>query len=135
LNKRQRKKKILSGLNKEERYRRTHCPVCDSEIGVFDEVQQLSSESHAKWFERYFKRYNLEEKLKTSAQKGYTGYLIDVWSVRDKYLRNRLENERTLEMLRERLGKGFSVGYQLTYSKNLFTGQEYVSDKKIHITW
>lgn len=36
---------------------------------LFDEVQQLSSESHAKWFERYFKRYNLEEKLKTSAQK------------------------------------------------------------------
>lgn len=102
---------------------------------LFDEVQQLSSESHAKWFERYFKRYNLEEKLKTSAQKGYTGYLIDVWSVRDRYLRNRLENERTLEKLRERLGKGFSVGYQLTYSKNLFTGQEYVSDKKIHITW
>lgn len=102
---------------------------------LFDEVQQLSSESHAKWFERYFKRYNLEEKLKTSAQKGYTGYLIGVWSVRDKYLRNRLENERTLEMLRERLGKGFSVGYQLTYSENLFTGQEYVSDKKIHITW
>lgn len=102
---------------------------------LFDEVQQLSSESHAKWFERYFKKYNLEQKLKTSAQKGYTGYLIDVWSVRDKYLRNRLENERTLEMLRERLGKGFSVGYQLTHSKSLFTGQEYVSDKKIHITW
>lgn len=37
MNKRQRKKKILNGLNKEERYRRTHCPVCDSEIGVFDE--------------------------------------------------------------------------------------------------
>ncbi|WP_247938813.1 hypothetical protein [Streptococcus anginosus] len=102
---------------------------------LFDEVQQLSSESHAKWFERYFKKYNLEQKLKTSAQKGYTGYLIDVWSVRDKYLRNRLENERTLEMLRERLGKGFSVGYQLTHSKSLFTGQEYISDKKIHITW
>lgn len=102
---------------------------------LFDEVQQLSSESHAKWFERYFKKYNLEQKLKNSAQKGYTGYLIDVWSVRDKYLRNRLENERTLEMLRERLGKGFSVGYQLTHSKSLFTGQEYISDKKIHITW
>ena len=36
MNKRQRKKKILNGLNKEERYRRTHCPVCDSEVGVFD---------------------------------------------------------------------------------------------------
>ncbi|WP_161800910.1 hypothetical protein [Streptococcus oralis] len=37
MKKRQRKKKILNGLDKEERYRRTHCPICDSEIGVFDE--------------------------------------------------------------------------------------------------
>ncbi|MDS8689063.1 hypothetical protein RLJ94_00675 [Streptococcus pneumoniae] len=36
MNKRQRKKKILNGLNKEERYHRTHCPVCDSEAGLFD---------------------------------------------------------------------------------------------------
>lgn len=36
MNKRQRKKKILNGLDKEERYHRTHCPVCDEKIGVFD---------------------------------------------------------------------------------------------------
>jgi hypothetical protein len=28
---------------------------------LFDEVQQLSSESYDKWFERYFKKYNLEK--------------------------------------------------------------------------
>ena len=65
-------------------------------MALFDEVQKLSSESHAKWFERYFKKYNLEEKLKTSAQKGYTGYLINVWSVRDEYLRNRLEDKKNI---------------------------------------
>ena len=36
MNKRQRKKKILSGLNKEERYRRTHCPVCALNIVVMN---------------------------------------------------------------------------------------------------
>lgn len=36
MKKRQRKKKILNGLDKEERYRRTHCPVCDSEVDLFD---------------------------------------------------------------------------------------------------
>lgn len=36
MNKRQRKKKILNGLNKEERYHRTHCPVCGDKVGVFD---------------------------------------------------------------------------------------------------
>lgn len=102
---------------------------------LFDEVQQLSSESHAKWFERYFKEYGLEQKIKVSAQKGYTGYLIDAMTVKDEYLQRRLNDERTLEMLRERLGEGFQVGYQSTYSKNIFTGQEYISDKKIHITW
>ena len=37
MNKRQRKKKILNGLSTEERYRRTHCPICKGKIGVFDE--------------------------------------------------------------------------------------------------
>ena len=64
---------------------------------LFDEVQQLSSESHAKWFERYFEKYNLEQKLKTSAQKGYTGYLIKGWAVREEYLRNRVGGKRTEE--------------------------------------
>ena len=36
MNKRQRKKRVLSKLSKEERYKRTHCPVCEDKIGVFD---------------------------------------------------------------------------------------------------
>lgn len=102
---------------------------------LFDEVQQLSSESHVKWFERYFKEYDLEHKIKVSAQEGYSGYLINAMSVKDEYLRRRLCDTRTLEMLRNRLGEGFSVGYQSTYSKNILTGEDYLSDKKIHITW
>ena len=86
-------------------------------------------------FEIYLSKNDLEHKIKVSAQKGYTGYLIDAMSVKDEYLRRRLCDTRTLEMLRNRLGEGFSVGYQSTYSKNIFTGQEYLSDKKIHITW
>ncbi|MDS3491169.1 hypothetical protein RLG45_00510, partial [Streptococcus pneumoniae] len=65
----------------------------------------------------------------------YTGYLINVWSVRDEYLRNRLGDERTLEALRELLGADFTVKYKLYLSKNIFTGQDFVSNKKIHITW
>lgn len=67
---------------------------------LFDEVQQLGSESHAKWFERYFKKYDLEQKIKASAQQGYTGHLIGVLSVKDEYTRRRLDNEKTLELLR-----------------------------------
>lgn len=106
-----------------------------NDMTLFDEVQQLKKENHAKWFERYFRKYNLEQKIKISAQKGYTGYLINVWSVGDRYLKNRLEDERTLEKLRELLGAGFDVKYKFYISKNIFNGEDFVSDKKIHITW
>ena len=102
---------------------------------LFDEVQRLSLESHVKWFERYFKEYDLEHKIRVSAQKGYTGHLINAMSLKDEYLQRRLCDTKTIEMLRKRLGEGFSVGYQSTYSKSIFTGEEYLSDKKIHITW
>ena len=36
MNKRQRKKQALRKLSKEERYNRTHCPVCKDKIGIFD---------------------------------------------------------------------------------------------------
>lgn len=102
---------------------------------LFDEVQQLSSESYDKWFERFFKKYDLEQKIKVAAQKGYTDYLIDIWSVGDKYLQNRLEDERTLKKIRELLGAGFTVKHKVYLSKNIFTRQDFVSNKKIHITW
>lgn len=102
---------------------------------LFDEVQQLSSESYAKWFERYFKKHNLKQKIKVSAQQGYTSLLIDVLSVKDEYTRRRLDDEKTLELLREMLGSGFRVRYKICRSRNIFTGDTYISDKKIHISW
>lgn len=102
---------------------------------LFEEVQQLSSESYDKWFERYFKKYQLEEKIKQSAKQGYSGYLIHVMTLSDEYTKRRLADERTLVRLRELLGDGFKVDFKLFYSRNIFTNRDYVSDKKIHITW
>lgn len=39
-------------------------------MNLFDELKQISSESHGVWFERYFNNLRLEEKLKVSAKKG-----------------------------------------------------------------
>lgn len=36
MNKRIKKKRTLKGLDKGERYIRTHCPVCKDKIGIFD---------------------------------------------------------------------------------------------------
>lgn len=102
---------------------------------LIDEVHQLSYKSHAKWFERFFREHDLVQKIKISAQKGYSGYRIEVFSVKDEYIRRRLEDERTLKELRKALGAGFNVEYEVYYSKNIFTGDKYVTDKKIHITW
>ncbi|RSJ94831.1 hypothetical protein D8786_08515 [Streptococcus mitis] len=102
---------------------------------LIDEVKRLNSESHAKWYERYFKEYDLEHKIKVSAQQGYTGHLINVLSVRDEYIKHRLDDTKTIEAIKQLLGPGFLVEYKLYYSKDLFSGSEYVSDKKIHISW
>ena len=102
---------------------------------LFDEIHQLSYKNHAKWFERFFRKYDLLKKIKTSARQGYSGYRIEVFLVKDKYIRRRLEDERTLKELRKVLGAGFNVEYEVSYSKNIFTGDKYVTGKKIHITW
>ena len=47
MNKRQRKKKILNGLSTEERYRRTHCPVCEEKIGTIKRHYKLSYDNLA----------------------------------------------------------------------------------------
>lgn len=102
---------------------------------LFDEVQQLSSESYDKWFERYFKKYNLEKIIKESAKQGYTGYLMSVLKVGDDYTKRRLDDERTLEKIKELLGDGFKVEFCLTYGKNILTGEKFIANKQIHITW
>lgn len=102
---------------------------------LFDEVQKLSSESYEKWFERYFKKYNLEKIIKESAKQGYTGNLMSVLKVGDDYTRRRLDDERTLEKIKELLGDGFKVEFRLTYGKNILTGERFIANKQIHIAW
>lgn len=102
---------------------------------LFDEVQQLNSESHAKWFERYFKKYDLEKVIKESAMQGYSGHLISVLKVKDDYTRRRLNDERTLEKIKELLGDGFKVEYYSTCSRNILTGKDFITNKQIQISW
>lgn len=40
-----------------------------------------------------------------------------------------------IELIKQLLGPGFLVEYKLYYSKDFFSRSEYISDKKIHISW
>lgn len=76
---------------------------------LFDEVQQLSSESHEKWFERYFNKLDIENGIKILAAKGKTSGIISVDDKQEDYLKGRLLNPKTIDMLIDRLGDGFYV--------------------------
>ncbi|MGG8343414.1 hypothetical protein [Streptococcus uberis] len=104
-------------------------------MSLFDEVKELGDESHAKWFERYFNKYNIEAKIKKSAMKGYTAYRINIEKEPDKYLAKRLGDKRTIDLLKNRLGEGFKVEISKTESIYTIFGNRIILDRFILISW
>lgn len=102
---------------------------------LFDEVQELGNESHEKWFNRYFDKYNIEAKIKKSAMRGYNAYRIDIEKNPDKYLAKRLGDKRTIDMLKNRLGEGFKVKISETKSTYTIFGNHMILDRFILISW
>lgn len=102
---------------------------------LFDDVQELSNESHEKWFNRYFDKYNIEAKIKESAMKGYTAYRINIEKEPDKYLAKRLGDKRTIDLLKNRLGEGFKVKISETKSIYTILGNHIILDRFILISW
>ena len=68
MNKRQRKKKILNGLSTEERYSRTHCPICKEKIGVFDEYFNTYGFCSVNCGHEYYKRKRKKKACLTSLE-------------------------------------------------------------------
>ncbi|SUN48855.1 Uncharacterised protein [Streptococcus dysgalactiae subsp. dysgalactiae] len=110
-------------------------------MSLIDEVKECSSESHKKWFDRFFDDLKIEEKIKQSAMKGFSGYKISI-PKNDEYLARRLDSQKTLDLLKQRLGDGFDVeiknlessytifGKPVVFSRDLciFGGQEIMMD-------
>lgn len=97
---------------------------------LFDEVNELGNESHEKWFNRRFDKFNLEAKIKKSAMKGYTAYRINIKKEPDKYLAKRLGDKRTIALLKKRLGEGFKIEISTTVGKYAI-----ILDRFILISW
>ena len=78
-------------------------------MGLIEEIQDIQKESHEKWFERWYKEQDLENRLKISASQGYTSRYIAVSDVDNSYLKRRLSNHNTIKLLKDKLGEGFEV--------------------------
>lgn len=101
-------------------------------MSLIDEIKQQDQESYDKWFERWYKKENLEKEIKQAAMEGYKGFIIDI-EPKVPYLKRRLCDDRTTKRIEEKLGEGFTVYYFRNARKfgDWTTGY----DEKIHIKW
>ncbi|ATY88404.1 hypothetical protein [Lactococcus lactis] len=94
---------------------------------LIDEIKSSQKESHEKWFERWYKKTDLENAIRISAQQGYTGYRIQVSKQNDSYLRLRLGNQETISLLKEKLGDGFTITLREIRGENILGIKTYES--------
>lgn len=102
-------------------------------MSLIEEIKSINKESHEKWFERWYEKYDLVNKIKKSAMKGYVGYMIPVSEVEDKYTRIRRGSPKTIKLLKNKLGDGFEVYLEEKKGKNIFGFDTYKS--YIQIYW
>lgn len=104
-------------------------------MSLFDEANELGNKSYEKWFNRYFDKHNLEAKIKKAAMQGDSAYRIDIEKEPDKYLANRLNDKRTIDLLKNRLGEGFKVEKIKAESMYTIFGNRMILDRFILISW
>lgn len=88
-----------------------------SEKTLKEQLQQKQKDSHRIWFDRWYGNKHLEKELEISALQNYSGYTISISNENDKYLKRRLRDPRTIEMLREKI-----PSINITYEKRNVTG-------------
>lgn len=102
---------------------------------LFDEVQQLKKESHSKWFERWYANIEIEKKIKILASKGKTQATISIDEKKGDYKNGRLLDPKTVEMLKEKLGDGFSVKLKEVKIENIIFRALERTEIYIEIAW
>lgn len=99
-------------------------------MSLINRLRDIQEESYNKWFERYWKNLNLENKIIQSAQKGYKAFSIGIrdgteienqLTEDEIYITRRLRDSRTVGLIQEKLGEGFTVKLiQDPYTVRLF---------------
>lgn len=114
-------------------------------MNLIDKLNEAKEESFDKWFERWYKKQNLEEQLIIAASQGYSNFRIRIqenyqrssdFDENRKYLVRRLRDERTVKNIENKLGTGIKVEYKEDKATRKLFGMtiNYYSDW-IQITW
>ncbi|WP_155962154.1 hypothetical protein [Streptococcus ruminantium] len=102
---------------------------------LFDEINAIQEESHTKWCKRYFDKIDIEKCIKRRVAEGYKSAEISILSEKDPYIKRRLDNERTVEYLKHRLGKGFVVKNEKVHSKFKISEHPIIERHALIISW
>lgn len=102
-----------------------------------EQLKKAQGESHDKWFERWYKKQKIEDRLLQSAKKGFSSYKIELgshFSLPDEvaYLNRRLRDERTIIRLKEKL-PGIKIEFIKIPYKNIIGVTSYT--EKILFSW
>lgn len=97
-----------------------------------EKLKQVGIESFEIWFDRWYKKRDLEHLLIVSSSKGFNKlsiYLND----ETEYIKNRMLDKRFIPKLEKILGTGINVHLKVVQRKNLLGFV--IEDKYIAIEW
>lgn len=114
-------------------------------MSLIDQINKITDESFEKWFDRWYKKLDLEKQIINAAEKGFVEYQICIkeesdveskFSAKQSYYVRRLRDARTVKCLKEKLGNGFQVEHKEQTREGKFFGlMIYRTSEWINISW
>lgn len=104
-------------------------------MSIIEELKEENNKAFVTWFERWWNNEDLMNKIRIANSKGYNRYRLtyDINS-NDKYLMNRLSDDRIVEIMEEKLGDGFMVIKDIvTHERGKLFGVALKDDVHLHI--
>ena len=99
---------------------------------LIEKLKQAGDESFETWFERWYKKIDIEHLLLVSSSKGFNKLSIDI-NKENEYIKRRMLDKQFIPKLKKMLGTGINVYLKVVPRKNLLGfGLE---DKYIVIEW
>ena len=93
-------------------------------------LEEERNKAYDVWFERWWRKENIEGKIKARNGKGYTELFIPFYGGHDDYVFNRLKDSRIVGKIKDKL-PGFSIRY--TEGRSILRNQYYQTG--IEIRW